>query len=144
MGIEFQELFNWMRRRKIFATLLVVCTLGIGVLIGTLISGHAQATHDQSATGATLLAVPDPITMSNAFSTISKKLGPAVVNISTTQVIEKPKGGNKTPKKVRRSLSGFLRSLLRSTRQQSRRRTQPRLRRNRGQKRFHPHQRSRN
>ena len=100
MGIEFQELFNWMRRRKIFATLLVVCTLGIGVLIGTLISGHAQATHDQSATGATLLAVPDPITMSNAFSTISKKLGPAVVNISTTQVIEKPKGGNKTPKKV--------------------------------------------
>ena len=98
MGIEFQELFSWMRRRKIFATLLVVCTLGIGIVIGTLISGHVQATHDQTATGATLLAVPDPITLSNAFSTISKKLGPAVVNISTTQVIEKPKGG-KTPKK---------------------------------------------
>ena len=98
MGIEFQELFSWMRRRKIFATLLVVCTLGIGIVIGTLISGHAQATHDQTATGATLLAVPDPITLSNAFSTISKKLGPAVVNISTTQVMEKPKGG-KTPKK---------------------------------------------
>ncbi len=98
MGIEFQELFSWMRRRKVFATLLVVCTLAIGILIGTLISGHAQATHDQTATGATLLAVPDPITLSNAFSAISKKLGPAVVNISTTQVIEKPKGG-KTPKK---------------------------------------------
>ncbi len=99
MGIEFQELFSWMRRRKIFATLLVVCTLGIGILIGTVISGRVQATHDQTATGATLLAVPDPITLSNAFSTISKKLGPAVVNISTTQVMEKPKGGSKTPKK---------------------------------------------
>ena len=93
MGIEFQELFSWMRRRKVFATLLVVCTLAIGILIGTLISGHAQATHDQNATGAALLAVPDPVTLSNAFSSISKKLGPAVVNISTTQVIEKPKGG---------------------------------------------------
>src|SRR5580698_7917095 len=83
MGIEFQELFSWMRRRKVFATLLVVCTLAIGIMIGTIISGHVQATHDQTATGATLLAVPDP----------------AVLNISTTQVIEKPKGGNKTPKK---------------------------------------------
>jgi serine protease Do len=99
MGIEFQELFSWMRRRKVFATLLVVCTLAIGIMIGTIISGHVQATHDQTATGATLLAVPDPVVLSNAFSSISKKLGPAVVNISTTQVIEKPKGGSKTPKK---------------------------------------------
>ncbi|MFZ3215364.1 MAG: Do family serine endopeptidase [Candidatus Acidiferrales bacterium] len=98
MGIEFQELYSWMRRRKVFATLLVVFTLGIGIMIGTLISGRAQATHDQTATGATLLAVPDPVTLSNAFTAISKKLGPAVVNISTTQVIEKPKG-EKTPKK---------------------------------------------
>src|ERR1700689_4502765 len=98
MGIEFQELFSWMRRRKVFATLLVVCTLAIGIMIGTIISGHAQATHDQTATGATLLAVPDPITLSNAFAGISKNLGPAVVNISTTQVIEKPKGGGKTPR----------------------------------------------
>jgi serine protease Do len=95
MGIEFQELFSWMRRRKIFATLLVVFTLVIGIMIGTLISGHALATHDQAPNGAALLAVPDPITLSNAFTSISKKLGPAVVNISTTQVMEKPKNGKK-------------------------------------------------
>jgi serine protease Do len=98
MGIQFQEVFGWVRRRKVFATLLIALTLGIGILIGTLISGRAQATHDQAATGATLLAVPDPVTLSNAFSGISKKLGPAVVNISTTQVIEKPKTQNKKPK----------------------------------------------
>src|SRR5271155_1288297 len=99
MGVQFQELVSWARRRKIFASLLVVLTLGIGILIGTVISGRALATHGQSGpSGASLLAVPDPISLSNSFSTISKKLGPAVVNISTTQVIEKPKGG-KTPKK---------------------------------------------
>ena len=95
MGIQFQEVFGWVRRRKIFATLLLVFTLSIGILIGTLISGRAQATHDQAATGATLLAVPDPVVLSNAFSGISKKIGPAVVNISTTQIIDKPKGTKK-------------------------------------------------
>ncbi|MFZ0582253.1 MAG: Do family serine endopeptidase [Candidatus Acidiferrales bacterium] len=99
MGIEFIELVTWMRRRKIFASLLVAFTLGIGILIGTLISGHAQATRGQTSTsGASLLVVPDPVTLSTSFSTISKRLGPSVVNISTTQVIEKPKGESKKPK----------------------------------------------
>jgi serine protease Do len=91
MGIQFQELLSWARNRKVFATLLVVVTLGIGMMIGTIISGRAQATHEQAPSGATLLAIPDPVTLSNGFSAISKKLGPAVVNISTTQVIEQPK-----------------------------------------------------
>jgi serine protease Do len=94
MGIQLQELLGWVRRRKVFASLLVVVTLGIGIMIGTLISGRALATRDQSASGASLLAVPDPVILSNGFSGISKKLGPAVVNISTTQVIEKSKGGS--------------------------------------------------
>jgi len=95
MGIQFIELYSWIRHRKIFATLLVVATLGIGILIGTLISGRALATRDQGANGAPLLAIPDPVNLSNGFAAISKKLGPAVVNISTTQIVEKPKGGKK-------------------------------------------------
>ena len=95
MAIQFLELYSWIRRRKIFATLLVFITLGVGVAIGTVISRPAMATHDQGANGASLLAIPDPVTLSNGFATISKKLGPAVVNISTTQIIEKPKGGKR-------------------------------------------------
>ena len=91
MAIQFQELATWVRRRKVFASILVMFTLGIGILIGTLISGRAMATRDQSPAGAALLAVPDPVTLSNGFTGISKKVGPAVVNISTTQLIEKPK-----------------------------------------------------
>jgi serine protease Do len=96
MGIQFQELASWIRRRKIFAFILVMFTLGIGIMIGTLISGRAMATRDQSPTGAALLAVPDPVTLSNGFAGISKKVEPAVVNISTTQLIEKPK--SKSPR----------------------------------------------
>lgn len=91
MGIQFEELFSWVRRRKIFATILIVLTLAIGVVIGTLLSGHAQAMHPQAANGAALLAIPNPITLSNGFAAISKKMEPAVVNISTTQVIDRPK-----------------------------------------------------
>jgi serine protease Do len=99
MGIQIQELVSWARRRKVFASLLVVVTLGVGIMIGTILSGRALATHDQTASsGASLLAIPDPVVLSNAFSSISKKLGPAVVNISTTQVIDKPKGAKKRPR----------------------------------------------
>jgi serine protease Do len=93
MGIEFRELWLWARNRKFLASFLVAVTLCIGILIGSLISGRAMATRAQAANGASLLAIPDPIALSGAFSSISKSLGPAVVNISTTQVIEKPKGG---------------------------------------------------
>jgi serine protease Do len=95
MGIQFQELWSWARRRKVFATLLVIVTLGVGILIGTVVPGHTLANHAQAPSGAALLAVPDPISLSGAFASISKNLGPAVVNISTTQVIEKPKGSGK-------------------------------------------------
>jgi len=95
MGIQFQELWSWARRRKLFATLLVGATLGIGILIGTVVPGHTLANRAQAPNGAALLAVPDPISLSGAFASISKNLGPAVVNISTTQVIEKPKASGK-------------------------------------------------
>ena len=94
MGVEFREIMSWARRRKVLASLLVACTLGIGIIIGTIISGHAMATREESfaPTGAALLAIPDPVRLSNGFSEISERLAPAVVNISTTQVLEKPKG----------------------------------------------------
>ncbi|MGA3295445.1 MAG: Do family serine endopeptidase [Candidatus Acidiferrales bacterium] len=97
MGIELQELWNWVRRRKVFASLLVALTLGVGILIGSVLSVRALATRAQGPTGASLLAVPDPVSLSGVFASITKSLGPAVVNISTTQIVEKPKSSGKTP-----------------------------------------------
>ena len=97
MGIQFQDMLSWLRQRKVFASLLMAVTLCIGIVIGTLTSGRALAIHDQAANGATLLTIPDPVALSNGFSGISRRVEPAVVNISTTQIIERPKDESKTP-----------------------------------------------
>src|SRR5574337_597182 len=90
MGIELREILNWSRQRKVLATLLVTLTLTIGILLGTVISGRVVATKGANG-GATPLAVPDPVQLSSTFASIVGKVGPAVVNISTTQVIEPKK-----------------------------------------------------
>ena len=110
MGIEFQELWNWARRRKVFASVLVAVTLGLGIIIGSLISGRALATRAQGRNGAALLAIPDPVSLTGAFASIAKNFGPAVVNISTTQVLERRKGsGNgKSPHNFNDPFQDFL------------------------------------
>jgi len=89
MGIQLREIGAWTRERKFAAMLLVAATLAIGILIGTVISGRVNATHSILPSGATLLDLPNPVSMSNAFGAIVERDEPAVVNISTTQVIER-------------------------------------------------------
>jgi len=92
MGMQLREFVAWARHRKVMAAVLVAITLTIGILIGTVISGHVAANKVAVANGATPLAVPDPVQMSSAFASIVNKVEPAVVNISTTQVIERKRG----------------------------------------------------
>jgi S1-C subfamily serine protease len=48
------------------------------------------ASHPAAAgTDATPLVIPDPVQLSSAFASIVTRVQPAVVNISTTQVIER-------------------------------------------------------
>jgi serine protease Do len=91
MGLQVKELFDWARRRKILASAFLVLTLGVGIVIGSIVSGKVSATKSLSfaGTNATPLAVPDPIPSSNSFSTIVSRVEPAVVNIATTQVLER-------------------------------------------------------
>lgn len=91
MGEQVKELMNWARRRKILASLFVTFTLAVGILIGSIISGRVSATKGFgfSGTTATPLTVPDPIPSSNSFASIVNKVEPAVVNIATTQVLER-------------------------------------------------------
>ena len=43
MGMQLREFGAWVRNRKILATLLVTVTLAVGMIIGTVISGHVGA-----------------------------------------------------------------------------------------------------
>src|SRR5579863_5365548 len=91
MGQQVKELFDWARRRKILASLFVALTLVVGILIGSVVSGRVSAMKTMSfaGTNATRLAVPDPVPSSASFSAIVTRVEPAVVNIATTQVLER-------------------------------------------------------
>jgi serine protease Do len=91
MGEQVKELFNWARQRKILASAFVAITLCAGILIGTVVSGRVSAMKSLSfaGTNATPLLVPDPIAATSSFSAIVNRVEPAVVNIATTQVLER-------------------------------------------------------
>jgi len=79
--------FDKMRRQKLLSFSLILFTLSIGVVIGTLVSTGVKAAKDQAvAPGATPLVIPNPVQLSNAFSQLAKQLEPSVVNISSTYV----------------------------------------------------------
>jgi serine protease Do len=79
-----------MRKQKFLSFALVLFTLAIGILIGTIVSTGVKAAKDQvAAPGATPLSVPSPVQLQNSFATIAKQVEPTVVNIST-EYIEKP------------------------------------------------------
>src|ERR1044071_632312 len=82
--------FDSLRKQKFLSFALVLFTLAIGILIGTVMSTGVKAAKDQvTAPGATPLTVPAPVQLQNSFATIAKQVEPSVVNIST-EYIEKP------------------------------------------------------
>src|SRR5215469_8097975 len=73
-----------MRSHRFLSTLLVVLTLFVGILIGTVVQkGVKGATKAVNSSDATPLKVPAPQQLSNAFSQVAKTLEPSVVNINT-------------------------------------------------------------
>ncbi len=74
-----------LRTQKLLSFTLILFTLCLGVVIGTLITSGVKAAKDTSpAPGATPLVIPNPVELSTAFSQIAKEVEPSVVNISTT------------------------------------------------------------
>ena len=79
--------FNKLRSQKALSFTLILFTLSVGIVIGTLVSSGVKAAKSDGATvapGATPLTIPNPVELSNAFTQIAKQVGPSVVNISTT------------------------------------------------------------
>src|SRR5271169_1438838 len=81
------SLFDKMRNQKLLSFSLILFTLSIGIVVGTLVSTGVKAAKEQAvAPGATPLTIPNPVQLSNAFSALAKQLEPSVVNISSTYV----------------------------------------------------------
>src|SRR5438552_4858722 len=90
---------NTIRTRKLLSSSLILFTLSVGILIGTLVNTGVKAAKEQPAPGATPLVIPNPVQLSTAFTQLAKQLEPSVVNISTTytpkQAAAQPPRGNR-------------------------------------------------
>src|SRR5262244_2723099 len=75
-----------MSKKRLLYLTLIIATLTIGVVIGTIVSGGVKAGEQK----AQALVIPDPVSLSNAFSQIAANMAPAVVNISTESTTEAP------------------------------------------------------
>jgi serine protease Do len=72
-----------LRNRAFLPALVIIVTLGIGVLIGSFVSHGVRAARPLASADARLLPPPSPVDLSNSFAKIAADVGPAVVNIKT-------------------------------------------------------------
>src|SRR5512147_504947 len=75
------SLFTTIRRQKLLSLSLLLFTLSLGILIGTLVNSGVRAERGQTAVDATPLTIPNPVQLSTAFNQLAKKVEPTVVNI---------------------------------------------------------------
>lgn len=72
-----------MRQQKLLSLTLLLVTLGIGIVIGTLVNTGVHAARSQAvAPDATPLTVPNAVQLGNEFTKLAKKLEPSVVYIT--------------------------------------------------------------
>jgi serine protease Do len=91
---------NKVRQQKYLSFTVILFTLSVGILIGTLVNSGVKANSQSSgAPGATPLVIPSPVQLQNSFSTLAKMLEPSVVNISTEYVPAKDTTSKKTPRR---------------------------------------------
>ncbi len=79
-----------MKANRFASTMVILATLSLGILIGTVVSGAVKGNQQSSSADATPLKVPSPVQMSNQFSTIARQLEPSVVNINTETTMKNP------------------------------------------------------
>src|SRR5438477_12612233 len=92
MDPRFSSAWQKVKARRLGSTFLIIATLTLGILIGTVIT-HGVKGKEPSANSADAapLQMPAPQQLSNAFSQIAKQLEPTVVNINTESTIKAPK-----------------------------------------------------
>ena len=89
-----------MKANRFASTLVILATLSLGILIGTVVSAGVKGKEKvASSSDATPLQVPSPQQLSSQFSQIARQLEPTVVNINTESTIKNPhrKGGRAMP-----------------------------------------------
>ena len=96
--VHAMKFLEKMRQQKLLSTTLLLATLSIGIVIGTVINTGVMAQRGQSAApDATPLTIPKGTVVGNEITKLAKTLEPSVVNITadfTPKVAAKGKRGS--------------------------------------------------
>jgi len=86
---------NSLSEKKLLSATLVLFTLSIGIVIGTLISsGAGAAKKEAAAPDATPLKIPEAKPLENEFTKIARKTRPTVVSV-VVEVLQSERGGRR-------------------------------------------------
>ena len=84
MNSRFAALVARVRAQRMLSLLVILMTLAVGILIGTVLNSRSGVKGSSSSSDATLLpAAQTPQQLSNTFGQVAKSIEPAVVNVST-------------------------------------------------------------
>jgi len=88
---EQSDFLARLRGRKFLSTSLILLTLSVGILIGTLVDTEAGAAREgqKAAPDATPLTIPPPQPVENQFTEIARAVRPSVVNIRVEALPQK-------------------------------------------------------
>ena len=82
MNSRFSALVSRMRTQRALSTLVILLTLTVGILIGTVLS-RGGVRGNSTPDGTLLPAMQTPQQLSNTFGQVANAVEPAVVNVST-------------------------------------------------------------
>src|SRR6185312_1273387 len=83
MNSQFSALLAKLKAQRLVSSLIILLTLTIGILIGTVLSRSGVRGNSSAAPDAALLPMQTPQQLSNTFGQVAKQVEPAVVNINT-------------------------------------------------------------
>jgi serine protease Do len=91
MNSRFATFVARVKTQRMLSTLVILLTLTVGILIGTVLSRSGVKGNSNPLPDAALLPMQSPQQLSNAFGQVAKQLEPEVVNINSESTPKAPR-----------------------------------------------------
>src|SRR5215469_9701305 len=91
MQSRFAALLGRIKSQRWISTLIMLLTLTVGILIGTVLSKSGVKGNSTPSADAALLPMQTPQQLSNTFRQVAKQLEPSVVNINSETSAKQPR-----------------------------------------------------
>src|SRR5438270_13034352 len=105
MNSRFGALVSRMRTKRALSTLVILLTLTVGILIGTVLS-RGKVRGYPGPHGSLRPGMQTPQQLSNSFGQVASAVEPTVVNVSTESTPKVRRRSNRTPNRGQRDNGG--------------------------------------